>query len=345
MGSVFLRGDTGSWVIQYKDPNGKLKTETVGKKPAVTKTMARKRLEDIERSIEDNKYEMSKAVIPTLNEFSKDYIDFQINIKQIRSHDRSKRVLDYFSKLYGDKKLSEITIQDIDIYKQQRLTEGIKPGTLKRELNVIRNMFYQAKRWRKFYDDNPVSLSGMPEVYDLKERILTFDEEQRLLNSSPSHFKNIVIAALNTGMRKGELISLKWSNVDLENNVITLESINTKSKKKRLIPINSVLRKLLLELKLKSPNNEYVFLSADGKRYKKHDSLNGIWKRTTKKAGIEGLRFHDLRHTAATRMVEAGVNIVAVNKILGHSDLKMTMRYSHPENSLVDAVETLAKTI
>lgn len=142
-------------------------------------------------------------------------------------------------------------------------------------------------------------------------------------------------------MRKNEILTLKWSNVDLDNNIITLEHTNTKNKKTRRIPINSVLRKLLVEQKLKSGGNQFVFLSQEGKPYKRHDSLKGAFERLCKKAGISGLRFHDLRHTAATRMIEAGASIVSVSKILGHADLKTTMRYTHPDTSLKEAVELL----
>lgn len=124
--------------------------------------------------------------------------------------------------------------------------------------------------------------------------------------------------------------------------MITLEHTNTKNKKSRRIPINFVLRKLFLELRLQGSGLDHVFLNSEGEAYKKHDSLNRAWSLAKEKAKIKGLRFHDLRHAAATRMVERGVNIVAVNKILGHADLKTTKRYAHPGDSLKDAVETLA---
>ena len=83
-------------------------------------------------------------------------------------------------------------------------------------------------------------------------------------------------------------------------------------------------------------------MSSKGNPYRRHDSLNQMYRRALKLSGIHGLRFHDLRHTAATRMIEAGVNIVSVNKILRHADLKTTMRYLHPDDSLKDAVESLS---
>ena len=86
-----------------------------------------------------------------------------------------------------------------------------------------------------------------------------------------------------------------------------------------------------------------MFLGSSGNPYKSHDSLRQAFARALTLAGIEGLRFHDLRHTAVTRMVESGANIVAVSRILGHADLKTTMRYAHPEDSLKDAIEKLGK--
>jgi len=174
------------------------------------------------------------------------------------------------------------------------------------------------------------------------ERILTPEEEVRLLNFGSPELRAILVCALNTGMRKSEILTLKGSNVDLESNVITLEHTNTKSKKTRRIPINSVLRKLLLEQKLKGGGSEYVFLSSNGNPYKRHDSLKQAFNGALRRAEIKGLRFHDLRHTAATRMIESGASIVAVCRILGHADLKTTMRYAHPEDSLKEAVECLA---
>jgi len=133
---------------------------------------------------------------------------------------------------------------------------------------------------------------------------------------------------------------LLWSDIDFDTNMITIDQTNTKSKKQRRIPINSVLRTMLIELKLKSRDSEYVFIDNEGGQIK---SIRSAFDAATKRAGLKGLRFHDLRHTAATRMVESGANIVAISKILGHSDIKTTMRYAHPEESLKEALELLGK--
>lgn len=151
----------------------------------------------------------------------------------------------------------------------------------------------------------------------------------------------IVVFALNTGMRKFEILTLKWTNVDLKSRVMTLDLENTKSKRKRKIPINSVVKNVLYSLKFKERLSEYVFLNSNNEPYKRQDSLNNVWRAALRNAEISGLRFHDLRHTAATRMVERCGNIVAVSKILGHANISTTMRYCHPDKSLEDALESL----
>jgi integrase len=340
MGSVFLRGD--SWVGEYKD-RGKTKRKTFGKKGIVTKTSAKEMLKKIEQKVKLGQYDMLDAQVPTLKEFSVGYLKHGKDVVKKRSWYREEYGLRPFLELFGDRKLSEITPKDVDDYKQIRLND-VLPATVNRELQIVRHLFNLAKRWKKFFGENPVSEAKLISVNNQKERILTPEEEDKLLGLCNPYLKPILITALHTGMRKNEILTLKRTNVDLDNSVITIEHTNTKTKTTRRIPINSVLRKLLLEQRLKSGGSEFVFLSENGTPYKRHDSLKGAYERLCKKAGITGLRFHELRHTAATRMIEAGASIVAVSRILGHSDIKMTMRYTHSDNSLKEAVELLAKT-
>jgi len=202
-------------------------------------------------------------------------------------------------------------------------------------------MYNLAKRWKKFFGDNPVSQVEYLDEGEGITRILTQEEEIRLLNESPLYLRNIIITALNTGMRKMEILSLKWEFVNLDKNTITINQSNTKSKKTRMIPISSYLRKILLEQKLLCGGSEYIFPNDSGDSH--ITDIKRSFSTACKKAEIIGFRFHDLRHTAGTRMIESGVNVVLVSKILGHSDINLTVkRYIHPEDSLRDAVEKLA---
>lgn len=328
------------WYIWYW-VNREEKWEAVGKVGVVTKAVAQKALEERKRMVRLGQWDMIAAKVPTLSEFAPEYLAYIRDVKRIRSHDRSRRALAHFIRFFGSKKLSEITSEDIDIYKRRRLEEEVKLGTIARELVVSRNLFYQAKKWHKFFGDNPVCVSGLPEVHDQIERILTPEEEKRLLEASPVYLRNIITVALNTGMRKMEILSLDWEWIDLENNIITIPQTNTKSKKIRRIPISTVLRRTLLEQKLISGGSRFVFPSENSKNG--HISwLTRSFATACRHAGIERFRFHDLRHTAATRLVESGVPLHAVAKLLGHSTVKITERYSHPEASIKEAVEILA---
>ncbi len=343
MGTVFTRGK--SIVIEYKLPNGKTKRETIGKTGIATKTMAKEVLKNRERQVKLGEYGMLDVKIPTLDAFTKQYITYKKETEKKPSWKCDEQHLRiHLIPFFGrNRKLSDIKPQDVDDYKSLRLKENAAPATVDRELSALRHLINLAERWNKFFGKNPVSIAGLLPPNNQKERTLTHEEQKRLLVSTNEYLRPIILFALNTGMRKSEILTLKWSNVDLKTAIITLEKTNTKSKKLRRIPINTVVRKLMLELKLKGKGSEYVFLSSKGIPYKKEDSLRQPFLGALRRAGIEGLRFHDLRHTAATRMIESGASIVAVSKILGHEDLKTTMRYAHPEDSLKDAVELLTK--
>jgi integrase len=155
-------------------------------------------------------------------------------------------------------------------------------------------------------------------------RYLSKEECQALINSCEPHLKPIVVVALNTGMRKGEILNLKWENVDLRHGFILLEI--TKNNERREILINETLKNCLQSItrRLDVP---YVFYDkATGKPYK---DVRRSFATACRRAGIRDFRFHDLRHTFASHLVMAGVDITTVKELLGHKSLTMTLRYAH----------------
>lgn len=149
--------------------------------------------------------------------------------------------------------------------------------------------------------------------------------------------KPIIIMALHTACRRSEIIFLKYENVDLRNKYITLTK--TKSGKVRKIPISDT---LLTELKVLSKNklSEYVFTNPTTLTHYK--SVNRVFPSLCKQAGITGVGMHTLRHTAGTRIVESGIDIAVCQEILGHADIKTTMRYVKPvPQRKLDAIEAL----
>jgi len=145
------------------------------------------------------------------------------------------------------------------------------------------------------------------------------------LSNCSGYLRDIVLVALNTGMRKGEIFNLKWQDVDLDLRMIHVS--DSKNYEARDIPMNDILYKTLKALREKAEEGqEYVFVNPKtGRPY----DLKRSFKTALKRAGIEDFTFHDLRHTFASHLVMNGVDLMTVKELLGHKDIKMTMRYSH----------------
>jgi integrase len=173
-----------------------------------------------------------------------------------------------------------------------------------------------------------------------RETILAHDAEQKLLeacNGRCSHLRPIIIAALDTGCRRGELFKLQWGDVDLTSRTIKIRAMNSKTARPRILPITPRLQHELEKLYEVSGGNpdELVFGI--------HDTVKKSWKSICQKAGLENLRFHDLRHSAITRMVQSGIASAVVMKLSGHTQHATFARYVNPDAGiLANAAETLA---
>ena len=334
------RKGTQHWYIRYSH-NGQMKWESVGKIGEVRKEDAIKLLALRKEEISLKGFTKTRKDIPTVQDFSNDYIVHKRDVEKKISWKRDIAALKNLLPYFGHRRLNEISVRNIDFYKEKRLKK-VSAKTVNVELEVLRAIFYLAERWDLYFLKNPVKISGLIPCISEQEYVLTSEEEKRLLKAAPDYLKDIIICALNTGMRKSEVLHLRWDQVDIKRSIIILDALSTKTKKKRKIPINRFLKKTLSKIKIQNRDEVFVFLSGNGTPYKSQDSLNRIWKKTLEKAKIENLRFHDLRHTAATRMVEATGNIVAVSRILGHTNIFTTMRYAHPDRSLTDCTDSLA---
>ncbi|MCX5712952.1 MAG: site-specific integrase, partial [Candidatus Omnitrophica bacterium] len=154
-------------------------------------------------------------------------------------------------------------------------------------------------------------------------RYLEREEIDKLLNNCCEHLKPIVIVALHTGMRKGEILGLKWHDIEIKRNIIHLH--DTKNGESREVPMNEIVQKTVIGV-LKNPESQYVFCNKDGKPY---GNVRKSFFTALTKAGIIDFRFHDLRHTFASQLVMSGVDLNTVRELLGHKSIEMTLRYSH----------------
>lgn len=252
----------------------------------------------------------------------------------------------------GKRKLLTIRYSDLLAYKESRLKQPTpadlarhkrelennpeaevrvtrKIATVNRELDKLRRMFSIAERekWIK-PDQNPFAESeSLISVADehKRERIITRDEERRLLTACSvphrEHLKPLVLCALDTGMRRGEILSLRWRDVDLEHGLITIQAFNTKTMKERQVSLTARLASELERLWEHSPRDPFrrVFGITD--------NVQRSFTAARNEAGLSDLRFHDLRHTHATRLVGAHIPISEVGRVLGHQNPNTTYRY------------------
>lgn len=239
------------------------------------------------------------------------------------------------NRFFGQLFLHEVTAFDVESFKAARVRE-VSKSRVNRNLDLVKKLFSLAVDWQYLEKSPALRVKRFP-VFNMVERILDRGEEARLLEASAPHLRPVLIALLNTACRKAEILTLKWSQVDLQQRQIRVEQ--TKTGRDRFIPINSILFSVLESLRASNGQSEYVFLSHHGKPMR---NVQTSFENACKRAGIEGMRIHDLRHTAASRMVEAGIDLPTVSRILGHSTIQMTMRYAHqtPEN-MRKAMETL----
>lgn|SRR5574341_77606 len=208
---------------------------------------------------------------------------------------------------------------------QMQVTRTI--ATVNREMSLLRRMFNEAYR-EGWIVRNPFTAGGsLISIADEKkrERILTREEETRLLEacSAPSrtHLRAIVVCALDTGMRRGEIFSLRWRDLDIDNRVLTIQATHTKTMKERQVAMTGRLAIELERLRALAPDNP------NGRVFGITDNVKKSFNAARSQAGLMDVRFHDLRHTAATRLVSLHIPLPEVGRVLGHTQPVTTYRY------------------
>jgi integrase len=211
-------------------------------------------------------------------------------------------------------------------------------------LCLISHAFNLAIRDWEWIDFNPVSRVSRDWINNQVERWLTFEEQEKILAVSPSWLREIIIFAVNTGWRRSEILALQWDKVDLFRKTLTI--LEQKNKGKDTQPFNEqVLEVLKARYRVRSIASNLVFYDSEGKELDGSHVLK-VFKRMVKLAKVSHCRFHDLRHTFATRLVQAGVDLYKVKKLLRHKSPIMTQRYAHHyAESLRDGVDTLDRII
>lgn len=369
-----------TYLLFYRNAKGQKRTHTIGKglTAVQARDIAQVKYAEVAQGVDINerdkavkaKAEQQKA--STLKSFLANvYKDWLLSNRK-SGKDGYSRLNRSFSGLVN-KQLESITKWDIQSWRKQRKESGTSDYTLKRDLSELKAMLVRAKDWG-FIETNPLYDFKYGKLDDNQiDRYLSNierkqlynalnDREQELVAKRQSgnewrkergyelmsdfkhgfvdHLQPLVILALNTGLRRGELFQLSWSNVNLGSKQITVASTTAKSKKARYIPLNNEALDTLKAWHEQTGDNRYVFAGKDG------DPLTDVkhsWASLLERAGIENFRFHDMRHDFASQLVMKGADLYVVKELLGHSTIQMTERYAHlAPKQLEDAVNLLS---
>lgn len=322
----------------YVDATGKRRNV---KKVAKDRAHAKEVLKKIFREMEDHGTKFVEAAKMTFNDLAKYYEEsYLLNAEYIGDRKvsglRSKYDIEFRLKTvkeyFGKHKIRDLSHKDIEKFKLHRLRTPTKfdkqrsIATVNRDLGVLRRVLNVAVA-NGWIVKNPFMMGkGLICVGDEKprERILTLEEEARLLAACEgprAHLRPILICALDTGMRRGELFSLVWEDVDFENRLITIRAFNTKMMRERRIGMTERLTSELGILYAKNPDPKALLFGIS--------STKRAWDKVRQQAGLSDLRLHDLRHTYATRLVSKHLPLAEVSRVLGHTQPTMTYRYTN----------------
>ena len=284
----------------------------------------------------------------------------------VRSHKTAEGQIKTLKKFFGKRLIRQITTESLTDYKLWRIENGsenktykntekrpIKLATVNRELSTMRRMmrFAYGKGWILkdiFFNAKVIEMSAEIE----RTRLLSFDEEMRLLAACQGereveytrirhgkeekikavhdvdnpHLKAIIILAIDSGLRRGEIIKLRWKDFDLENGIVRIVGTHTKTERERIAPLSQRAKDELENIRRFTPG-EKPFPFADFKR---------SFATAKRLAGIEDLHFHDLRRTAITRWIQQGTSLAFAGKFAGHSQLQTTMKhYTATDNNMI----------
>lgn len=363
--------------------SGRKNRYVIGRTPPLTPAQARdeakKVLGDVARGVDPNEAKRSRQREerkPTLRQFVEEHYSPWAAANLGTAQTTIAKIRAAFGDML-DKRLDSVTAWQFDKWKSHRLKSGLKATTVNRELAALRSALTKAVEWDHVADHPMRKVKQAKVEDDHRVRYLTDGEETRLrqvlltredavkaareshrrwqvdrgltpappiaANDFSEHIRPMILLAINTGLRRGEMFKLRRSDIDLENQQLKVRAAAAKSGKSRHIPLNAEAFETVTRWMRQHPGGTQDDLVFPGKDGKPMTNIDSSWHTVSKAAGLKDFRWHDLRHHFASRLVMSGVDLNTVRELLGHADLKMTLRYAHlaPEHKAIAVAKLL----
>lgn len=343
----YKRKDSPVWWVSIIDSRGQRVRRPTG-------TTDRKEAEALEAKWKLEAYRQQnwdEAPARIFDELMLAYLRATQHVKRSAEDDlsRCRRLREKFA----ERDMRGLGPRDVREYIAGRLAQGVAAATVNRELALLSAAINYANREWDWQLPNPVVGRKLREP-EGRVRWITHAEAVALLAAAERagqapHLPDFIRLALNTGMRRGELLWLEWRRVDLQRGLVFLEAEHTKTKRRRSVPLNMEARMALIRRARyraeHCPDSPWVFCRRDGGRI---TEVKRSFATACARAGVAGFRVHDLRHTCAAWLVSAGVPLSEVRDLLGHTSVVMTERYAHlaPENvrAAVQRLDALSRS-
>lgn len=313
MKGVYRRGST--WWIRYRFNGGLIR------RPIGDQVLAEKTMEQIRKDIDGNRHEIIlRDQRRTFAEMAEEYLEIKADKRSLRC---DRLILHQLVPVFGRAFLHAIGREEIENHLRARRKE-VSGATCNRVLALLRHLFNLAID-RRYLRENPTrGIKKFREAPWRRKYVYTEDELQALVNAASPHLRAILAVAIGTGLRKGDILGLRWNDVDFEHNVITL--FMQKTEEGIEIPMLPMVREVLWRLHGAAGQSPFVFTSSAGERFGNiKTAFNGALRRSH--LAEKGYHFHDLRRTFATMLYNRGVLLTKIQRLLGHKSITTTERY------------------
>ncbi len=338
-GALVTRTGRRSFVFNYRNRVGTERRIKIGDFPTWSVSVARDEAKGLRKRVDRGEdpaaEEKAARDAPTIRDLCERYEEDHLPRKRESSAVEDRRqIRKYILPKLGRRKVTDVTVDDIE-----RLHRSFKtmPYRGNRLLALLSKMFSLAIKWRMRPDNPCKGVDRFPEQG--RERFLSQQEIADLSQALAEHPNKTIAAAIRflllTGARKGEVISATWDQFDFERGLWDKPSAHTKTKRRHVVPLSAPALQILNEL---PRDSELVFPGLGG--------LTRAWYSIREAAGLEGVRIHDLRHSAASILASKGLSLPLIGAVLGHTQVQTTLRYSHLANhALQEAVDSIGDEV